>query len=214
MLNAFNKNISAQIAAAYCQSDEICREAVKTRLNLLFDDATFNNFLSTLNSKVYHTGNFYNLGYKPGGMVDIDFKYMDVIKGTTGHAVKRVPAALFAPPQDAQKFNALLSLFVPGLQFVKKYEDGTILFINPDFGYDIAYTGTPVVGGGGSGSGGGRNPNDEKQKPGTIYNPSSGEEFKTQVPPSSSSVSIGGFDLTSLLIPGAIVLGYYFFVKK
>lgn len=208
MLNSNNQVIARAIANAYCNSNETCKSSVYNRLNTYFDDANFFNFLATLPNRAYLVGNFINLD-ENHGMVYIQFKYFDVVKGDAGEAKKNVPMILFT--QD--NMQAVLSIFLPGLIFVKKNSDNSILFINPNYGYNIAYTTDPTSGGGGSGdeTRGGSNSGNESGG-GKIIVPSNdmpGSNTVYQVPAASS-----GFDFNSLLIPGAILAGLYFLMNK
>lgn len=212
MLNTLNQSIARQIANAYCEEDELCKTSLFGRLNILFTDAIFNQFLSTLQTRAYLTGNFYNEGYSRFNTVKIRFQYMDVIKGTVGYARKLVPLSLF-DNQTPAKFNALLKLFVPSLEYVTKYADGTILFFNPDYGYEIAYTGTPVVGGGSTGGTGGTvSTGDGGTEPaGTIYTP--GSSIVPDAPTQEIiSKQQNNFNVNSLLLP-AVALAAVFLLK-
>lgn len=217
MLNPFNQTVANQIASAYCNNNDICKAAVFNRLNSLFTDSIFNSFLSTLQSKAYLTANFINEGYLPNNLVRIKFQYMDVVKGDVGSINKILPTALFVRDMQPQNFNALLNIFVPGLQFVTKYPDGTILFFNPSYGYEIAYTGTPVSGGGsgdGGSSGSGSGSGDGTKPPaGTIYTP--GKEI---VPDQNTQQIIQkqqtSFDVNSLLIPGIAIVAFILLKDK
>lgn len=212
MLNNLNQSIASQIGSAYCSGEDLCKAAVFNRLNTLFNDSQFESFLSTLQSKAYLTGNFINLGYvQPGNLVNIEFRYMDVIKGTTGTARKTVPLVLFQN-QTPEKFNALLKMFVPSLYYVSKYPDGTILFVNPDYGYEIAYTGTPVINNedpGNNGTTGG----DTREPSGTIYVP--GKEITAD--PNTQQIinqKMSGFNLSSLVLPGLLLAGFFLLKDK
>ena len=210
MLNSNNQIIARAIANAYCNSNETCKNSVYNRLTSYFDDANFFNFLATLPNRAYLIGSFVNEGETAGGLVKINFKYFDIIKGDAGEVRKIIPMLLFTQ----KNFQAILSIFLPGLIWVKQNADNSTMFINPNYGYNIAYTTDPTSGGGsGSGSGnenGGSNSGGNEG--GKIIVPSNdmpGSNTVYQVPAASS-----GFDLTSLLIPGAILAGLYFITMK
>jgi len=209
MLNQNNQIIARAIASAYCNTNETCKNSVYNRLTSYFDDANFFNFLATLPNRAYLIGSFVNEGETAGGLVKINFKYFDIVKGDAGEVRKIIPMLLFTQ----KNFQAILSLFLPGLIWVKQNSDNSTMFINPNYGYNIAYTTDPINGGGsenGGGVYGGANSGDEGG--GKIIVPSNDLNNTSQVyqVPAASS----GFDLTSLLIPGAILAGLYFLTMK
>lgn len=204
MLNANNQIIAQTIASAYCSNDDTCRASVFNRLNNYFDNENFSQFIATLPNRAYLIGNFINKG-EQFNIVTIEFKYFDVITGVSGSATKRVPMSLFTD----NRFDLILKIFVDSLIYVKKNSDNSILFINPDYGYNIAYTTNPTSGGNGGGTGGGNN-GDERG--GTLIVPSNQapNEYQALNVPQVSS----GFDFSSFIIPGAIFFGLYFFMNK
>jgi len=206
MLNASNKNIALAIARAYCDDNTICQDSLFNRLNLFFDDSTFQSFLSTLSSRAYLVGGFQNLGTMPGGAVKIKFVYFDVISGGSGSGIKIVPAILF----EQNRFDEILKGFDQNLFFVKQNSDNSTLFYNASQGYNIAYTTDPTSGG----ETGGGNPGDGGTTGG------GGIIIKTPVnyldPPAQTPVEnvFKGFDYQSLLIPGTVLVGLYFLMNS
>ena len=216
MLNNENKNIALAIAAVHCPGDAICATSVFNRLNSIFDNNTFNNFISTLRSRAYLTGGFQNLGALPGGFVKIKFIYTDVVNGSSGSGIKIVPGALF----EQNNFDAILKLFDRNLFFVKQLSDNSTLFYNASQGYNIAYVVNPTGGGsggsGGSGGGDGETPGGGSGGGEIVINPGNGGGGSYLNPPASVPVQnvFSGFDYQSLLIPGVIILGLYFFMNR
>lgn len=213
MLNSNNQIIARAIASAYCSQDQLCQNSVFTRLNTYFDDNNFASFLSTLQNRAYLIGNFINKGEAMPGVVKIEFKYFDVITGISGSAFKNIPMILFSQ----NRYDRILAMFVDSLIFVKQNSDNSTLFINPDYGYEIAYTTDPVnPGTGGNGTGGGGE--DETRNGGNstgggkIIVPSTEQPGQYNTIPVPSVTT--GFNYNDLIIPGAIVLGLYFLMSK
>lgn len=205
MLNSINTGIAVAISKAYCSSaDIICKSSLLARLTRTFDDATFNNFISTLSSKAYLTGSLQYLSLKTipvvGWVRTIKFTYRDVITGQQGEVTKVLPMVMIDALTNSNNWQAVLNVFKNNLTFLKKNTDGTILFINNDYGYNIAYTTNPNIGGGGI------------VVTDPEYNPenNTGNNQNT-IPINKDSQSL---NINSYIVPGLLAIGLYFFLGQ
>ena len=202
MLNANNKIVAKSIASAYCKADTLCSSSVYNRLNNYFDDTVFLEFLSTLRNRAYLVCNFINLGYFPDNLVKINFVYFDVITGKSGSAIKILPTILFTQ----KRFDVILRAFEPNLLFVKQNSDNSTLFINPTYGYEIAYTTTPTY---------------DETDTSTITNKTTGGKIIVANTSGSgtqevikTAVATDSFDYQSLLLPAGLAIAAYFLLVK
>ena len=205
MLNSINTGIAVAISKAYCSSaDIICKSSLLARLTRTFDDATFNNFISTLSSKAYLTGSLQYLSLKTipvvGWVRTIKFTYRDVITGQQGEVTKVLPMVMIDALTNSNNWHAVLNVFKNNLTFLKKNTDGTILFINNDYGYNIAYTTNPNIGGGGI------------VVTDPEYNPENNTgNNQTTIPINKDSQSL---NINSYIVPGLLAIGLYFYLGQ
>jgi hypothetical protein len=204
MLNELNQSIASQIASLYCPegSMSLCESSLKARLNTYFDNTTFQYFLANLQSKGFFSIQLKQMS-SPNHVGDAVFRLntLDVVRGNQSQVDKIFPAAWFINGD----INRCLRVFDQGFEVVKSLVTGGYLVSNSNFGYEIAYTGTPVGGGSTGSTGSGGSGDETRTPPGTVYVP--GNDITPDPQTQTILQKQSSFDMNSLLIPGLLVAG-------
>ena len=205
MLNANNLIIANAIARAYCEDNLTCLNSLKERLNLFFNDAQFAGLLANLTSRRYYFGSYRLPMVKilNGLQYKTLFNYTDIITGDTGTADVTLPGAIYNPANtDWKRVTEYTN--APYLSFSHIVGDKIVFSSVQHGGYQIAYTTNPTSGGDPTSGGGSQSGGGSSSGGGKIIYQSQNTPMPTVKTIDVPNVSTG-FDLKSLIIPGAIL---------
>jgi len=214
---AIYKTYCSQIAELFCstqQNSQICRETIYQRLIQSMDDYTFEtSFLPNLSTGRHFVMQIQQLKNDPGGQPKsiMEYKLTDVVTGqvyytwedTEGRlpVFSKIPQMLaedgFVVVSQNKTFNSV------------DYKLPRIVWKEVFNSYGIVYVPSIAPGGGTPGGG--------SPSPGG-GSPGGGGILPTPAPvtqtPIGSPVEAGSFDFSSLVLPGAIIVGGYFLLKS
>lgn len=199
-------NYIKEIALLFCNTDNLCKAGVESRLKNNLTNDTFEAFLSNLNSRKWYFGNF-DLPmtyFSPNKVWITGFNFTELLSGQTGRARVEIPANIYNQNNtDWKKIIEYVNR--PFLKFENIVGDKIIFSSNEHSGYGIAFVPSqPQTGQTGQTT--------STSQPGTItvqtqagqanINPQTGQVTATQ------NFKLSDFDFQKLIIPGVIVLGF------
>lgn len=216
-----NKIIAGQIGDLYCRESsqtnkDLCAQVIKNRLISNLTDAIFvNDFLPYLTTSNFLAMKVISISPTPGSYgqkLDVTLDFIDIVSGYNSQiTIRSVPVSLLSQEKWLDMFR-LLNSAPMYYYFLGVVNDSFQVRVLTPNHYNIVYNPEPIPPGGGSGGGSGSGGG------GGSIQIEPGGSPPVGSPPSSPPVQqasfFGGMDLNSLLIPGAIALGLYLFMRK
>lgn len=195
---------AGKIAAAFCGTNDICKNSTYERIKTNLDDTSFGVLLSNLNRGSFIIVRIISMRPNISGKIQVSWSWLDVIRGTSGTYDKAVPLNQIA---NWNQFG----ISVLGMNFIKDLKDilnqTVLVYHNLNSpGYGIALTTDPTNENGTTSS------NDDG---GGLIVPvkGSGNNSSNLINTTSPGV-YSGSNYSSYLIPAAAVLGIYLLMNR